>query len=207
MRDYLEELLDGTGALLEELRRMERGLSNLTGGDRREAAEDSKETEDILGGESAVDDTEKPVYRKMNAVDYTDILPKKPAEQGDVHPDREDGNELELVRQPGRETETGAEQSRKAPLTAQLERLDRAVSASAGGTLRHGKREKWWDEVCRPAGLKTETGFVSGPDLPGEGRLGAERRFASSRGPDWVEQADRAFRRDSRRYDGGFYLY
>ena len=38
MRDYLEELLDGTGALLEELRRMERGLSNLTGGDRREAA-------------------------------------------------------------------------------------------------------------------------------------------------------------------------
>lgn len=23
----------------------------------------------------------------------------------------------------------------------------------------------------------------------------------------WAEQADRAFRRDSRRYDGGFYLY
>ena len=207
MRDYLEELLDGTGALLEELRRMERGLSNLTGGDRREAVEDSRETEGVSGGERAVYDIEKRVYRGINAVDYTDVLPKNTAEQGDAHPDRGEGNELGLARQPGGETETGAEQSRKTPLTAQLERLDRAVSASAGGTLRHGKREKWWDEVCRPAGLKTETGFVSGPDLPGEVRLGAERRFASSRGPDWVEQADRAFRRDSRRYDGGFYLY
>ena len=28
-----------------------------------------------------------------------------------------------------------------------------------------------------------------------------------SRNPGWAEQADRAFRRDSRRYDGGFYLY
>ena len=54
MRDYLEELLDGTGALLEELRRMERGLSNLTGGDRREAVEDSRETEGVSGGERAV---------------------------------------------------------------------------------------------------------------------------------------------------------
>ena len=24
---------------------------------------------------------------------------------------------------------------------------------------------------------------------------------------DWAERADRVFRRDSRRYDGGFYLY
>lgn len=207
MRDYLEELLDGTGALLEELRRMERGLSSLTGGDRREAVEDSRETEGISGGERAVYNTEKRVYRKMNAVDYTDILPQNTAEQGDAHPDRGEGNELKLARQPGGETETGAEQSRKAPLTVQLERLDRAVSASAGGTLRRGKREKWGDEVRRPAGLKAAAGFVPGPDLPGEVRLGAEGRFASGGGPDWVEQADRAFRRDSRRYDGGFYLY
>lgn len=205
MRDYLEELLDGTGALLEELRRMERGLSNLTGGDRREAVEDSRETEGVSGGERAVYDIEKRVYRGINAVDYTDVLPKNTAEQGDAHPDRGEGNELKLARQPGGETETGAEQ--RYPLTAQLERLDRAVSASAGGTLRRGKREKWGDEPRRPAGLKAAAGFVPGPDLPGEIRLGAEGRFASGGGPDWVEQADRAFRRDSRRYDGGFYLY
>ena len=34
MRDYLEELLEGSGALLEELRRAERGLSALSGGER-----------------------------------------------------------------------------------------------------------------------------------------------------------------------------
>lgn len=36
----------------------------------------------------------------------------------------------------------------------------------------------------------------TGPDLPS---ASGEMR--------WAEQADRAFRRDSRRYDGGFYLY
>ena len=35
MRDYLEELLEGSGALLEELRRAERGLSALSGGERQ----------------------------------------------------------------------------------------------------------------------------------------------------------------------------
>lgn len=35
----------------------------------------------------------------------------------------------------------------------------------------------------------------------------AESRPSAGEGRDWAEQADRAFRRDSRRYDGGFYLY
>lgn len=36
---------------------------------------------------------------------------------------------------------------------------------------------------------------ISLPAAPGLGEL------------EWAERADRAFRRDSRRYDGGFYLY
>ena len=44
--------------------------------------------------------------------------------------------------------------------TAQLERLDRAVSASTGRTLRRGKREKWGDEPRRPAGLFHALSFL-----------------------------------------------
>ena len=40
------------------------------------------------------------------------------------------------------------------------------------------------------------------PILPG-----GRETLQSSGELTWAEQADRAFRRDSRRYDGGFYLY
>lgn len=47
----------------------------------------------------------------------------------------------------------------------------------------------------------------SPPAQPAEGPGEVWRRARESDGLDWAERADRAFRRDSRRYDGGFYLF
>lgn len=73
-----------------------------------------------------------------------------------------------------------------------------------------------------PPGRPAEVGVSGGERMPGapSGWLsdGAVRAWtpAEEIGPGlpaasgemrWAEQADRAFRRDSRRYDGGFYLY
>ena len=56
-------------------------------------------------------------------------------------------------------------------------------------------------------GRRTAGARLSGAEVPGGDWSGAGGELPSSGGTDWVEQADRAFRRDSRRYDGGFYLY
>ena len=72
----------------------------------------------------------------------------------------------------------------------------------------------------RPGG-GAGAGSASGRALPGEGWEPDWGRAAAGAGglpygrggpgaweeTRWAEQADRVFRRDSRRYDGGFYLY
>lgn len=102
-------------------------------------------------------------------------------------------------------------------LLEQLERLDRAAApllaadartrrGEAGGSLSHGR-------LPALPGM----GSPSGPGWP-EGEPGQPGGWGGSPIPErnaplpggeirWAERADRAFRRDSRRYDGGFYLY
>ena len=106
------------------------------------------------------------------------------------------------------------------PLLAERERLERAgASALAGpGPGEEGAGGSWqgggaW-ERARPGELPLPVrGGGRSPSLEG-GRgswipwLEGEGRPAPAFGAqDWAEQADRAFRRDGRRYDGGFYLY
>ena len=52
MRDYLEELLEGSGALLEELRRAERGLSALSGGERNRETGAEREEPGVVSPEA-----------------------------------------------------------------------------------------------------------------------------------------------------------
>ena len=52
MRDYLEELLEGSGALLEELRRAERGLSALSGGERNREIGAEREEPGVVSPEA-----------------------------------------------------------------------------------------------------------------------------------------------------------
>ena len=104
-------------------------------------------------------------------------------------------------------------------LLAQLDRLERAVWRGAGTAAAghsswleeadaNGRRMKNIGPVVgnRARGFSSmteigrSTGAVSWPDFERPGPLpGDELR--------WAEQADRVFRRDSRRYDAGFHLY
>lgn len=68
-----------------------------------------------------------------------------------------------------------------------------AAAEVSGGGRTSGAPSGWLSEGAVRAWTPAEE---TGPGLPSaSGEMG------------WAERADRAFRRDSRRYDGGFYLY
>ena len=141
---------------------------------------------------------ENKVNRKNETVNVSREL--QPAADTPGEERREDNREPEQ--------QTNAEKAEKqdVPLAAQLEELDRAVSMLSAVT---------------PAG--EETGHTTfspvrrtrfGPDMTdalaegwntGIGTDGVGPSYGGAQ--DWAEQADRVFRRDSRRYDGGFSLY
>ena len=87
-----------------------------------------------------------------------------------------------------------------------LEQLDRAAASADGAVFRQKSgtetREKFSDQARRGAVPVLDPEEAEKTRMGGLGGLSA-----SGREGDWVEQADQAFRRDSRRYDGGFYLY
>ena len=205
MRDYLEELLEGSGALLEELRRAERGLSALPGGERDQETGAEREEPGVVSPKAeGVDGGKKPVNLLENVVDAektTEKVPKEGRIGGTEPPERpaEDLGRFGAV-----PAEVGTAE-RGLPLAVQLERLDRAV-ASGGGPAEGGSGGRQALVPLLP-GRRTAGARLSGAEVPGGDWSGAGGELPSSGGTDWVEQADRAFRRDSRRYDGGFYLY
>lgn len=68
-----------------------------------------------------------------------------------------------------------------------------AAAGVSGGERMPGAPSGWLSDGEVRAWTPAEETGPSTPSASGEMR--------------WAEQADRAFRRDSRRYDGGFYLY
>lgn len=93
-------------------------------------------------------------------------------------------------------------------LSAQLERMDRAAPVPAG--LGPVRREGRAGEYPRP--LPGPYAGISQPLETRErvwagGEAGQEGRSAPGGDLLLAERADQAFRRDSRRYDGSFYLY
>ena len=94
------------------------------------------------------------------------------------------------------------------PLLEQLQRLERAAAFSppAAGQAAGQRGGSFPLALSKSGGGSL---FPNLEDLPGQS-AGGEPAAAlplSGGGLDWAQQADRAFRRDSRRYDGGFYLY
>ena len=211
MRDYLEELTPGDGALLEELRKAERRLSGLIG------AEGGGEP---LSGEKPdgrPDGSEDPVSALNDALEARRAPEKEIGREGrreretrtgqsGAAADREeDGTDSPQPLSRSYEG-TGENRGRRetAPLAARLERLDRAVSSPArtdgrNGTETSGGRT---DPLRRAALPGLDAGEPEQARRSGPGGLSAP-----GEGTDWSDQADQAFRRDSRRYDGGFYLY
>lgn len=115
-------------------------------------------------------------------------------------------------------TRTNAERAEnRSPLSDQLEELDRAVSALAALTP-EGRGDA---QSGYPVFFSAPQGPVFDPNItavPGEAWSGPGEAWSGPGTPDgaglayaetqsWAEQADRIFRRDSRRFDGGFYLY
>lgn len=190
MTDYLEEELERARALLEEVRRLERS---------------------VPGRAVAEKDAEDP-RRDGEAPEMAGASEKeRDAGSGAGGPGQAER---------GAAAEAGAETERRSlPILEELNRLERA--ASAWNVLRTERRG--------PGEAGTERGGVRGGypwALPGPERDGPLSGGAGGEGRDWnwngvpvrgaapavdetrwAEWADRAFRRDSRRYDGGFYLY
>lgn len=236
MTDYLEEHLEQAGALLEQLRQLERGTS-LPGrsADREEAeravsneqentaseeekqivSENEDEVDDLKteidqiseavdNVETQVEDTESSVYRKDKPVDNPQALTsgeEKDALEQDAGGDAEAGG-----------APTNEERAKKSsvPLAVRLEELDRAVSVltAALPEERNTDRVLWSAGGRQGAPLASPRGVTAQSGTAAAAERGMERgSLSAGDGLRWAEEADRVFRRDSRRYDGGFYLY
>ena len=215
MTDYLELTWPGQeDALLEQARRLERALSRLITGGRPEP--------EGPGAENRSRERERPAEAGAAGSGEAEAELLSP----DGSRRRTPGPRLERMDPdapgPGRAEGEGEPERESLPLETQLTRLDRAVRW-ADGSIRSGGMEP--GRSARPAprrpGGGAGAGSASGRALPGEGWEPDWGRAAAGAGglpygrggpgaweeTRWAEQADRVFRRDSRRYDGGFYLY
>ena len=205
MRDYLEELLEGSGALLEELRRAERGLSALSGGERNRETGAEREELGVVSPEAERVDGGKRLVNLLEDVVDAEKRTEKAPEEGRIGGTEPSEGPAEDLGRSGVVPAAVGTAERGLPLAVQLERLDRAA-ASGGGPAEGGSGGRQALVPLLP-GRRTAGARLSGAEVPGGDWSGAGGELPSSGGTDWVEQADRAFRRDSRRYDGGFYLY
>ena len=229
MPDYLEESLEIANRLLEQVRRLERELSGL---EQQNAGQEEAPSADRLQNRSVSEKAEG-VYNEKTVVNRdVEIGDDRISVREDGNPGGKrvangtDGpaGEPELLRQtlfggdnvpPRVDTLPAAEVDRPkvgAVLASQLEQMDRAAAVPPGG----GK--SGWDGAGRPgggpvspAGAPWRTVYPQAAEAPEGERApvgvadGVRSNFGSDAG--WAERTDQAFRRDSRRYDGGFYLY
>lgn len=215
MPDYLEELLGGAEDLLEQVKRLERGLSGLTP-ERREAA--PEETAPASG------ETDDPEERRRRAVlseaiwegreaggrRYDPASRQNPVRTQEEPAPRRRSREEEIALPPER---PGAEEERFrmegfSPLLTQLERLERAALPLPLGGAGAGRETSPARDMGVPSRAGTALAGKAGAAEEGWGGGGPDRYAAPVEEElRWAERADRAFRRDSRRYDGGFYLY
>lgn len=236
MTDYLEEHLENAEALLEQVRQMEREVPGLpreyrqepektgrakasgqdSGGAGEPEPEESEQKEAVDNLKERVDRMEKVAYDleagSEEQGEELEQIVNRPGTEGDNslntvgHPERaEEPGGAEAVPEELRTNEEKAAKN-SSPLAARLEELDRAVSALAAGTPeRQAVSPGFRSGVRISAGYPGITG-TAGQSREGEGRSALPLSLPGEE-LDWAERADRVFRRDSRRYDGGFYLY
>ena len=193
MTDYLEILEGNADVLWEETRQLDRSLSGLwsaEGEERREALQAD-------GGREMVERLERTVRSEQ----------EKAPMGADVQ------SQTLAVRQEGRErTLTWGvlpPEKRDVPLLEELEKLERAVwsPATGRGLLASGRAGNFGGEAAKLRGRAQEVGAaLLGRKNDGQGQIppGVRGELYSD---GEIRRADKIFRRDSRRYDGGFYLY
>ena len=202
--DYLEELLDNAAALLEQVKLLERELSGLMPGAR---AMEAEEYAPAAGAETGRGET----YSKSSALmDVFEERQEVSRIKNLVYEADRAENQVEEPVFPRREREEPEklpQSGASSPLLEQLGRLERAASAPAllqAGAVRTAGPGFDPLPAVRTGGGLGPTGSA-GEAWRGGG--GLEGYAAPEEELRWAERADRVFRRDSRRYDGGFYLF
>lgn len=185
MTDYLTQLLRPEEDALE--RAIRRAENALAGGSAKEA---EAEEEPSPGKETA---RAEPETERLD----TDRSPKGKAGLPQGLPREFAREAMNTALRGGTEEGFSPEfaQSEAQPLAGALQRADR--SAAQAGALTRGA------SAIRPTGDRTAV-----EDLARTAMGRAQRGRDGTGGElDTAQQVDRAFRRDSRRYDGGFFLY
>ena len=230
MTDYLEEHLGNAETLLERVRQLEQSASGLTAAtdpakntDKMDnyvdKSQDFKAKSEIVSEEKMeVYNTQTEVNQIKKLVNNLDVDLEIRQKRHDAvvnHQIKTDDNNPDLGQNEMSSLETGTQGNleraeSRSPLSAQREELDRAASALTA--LIPERRET--AQGGYPISLSPSQSAAAGPNItgvPGEGwsmpGAPAGAGFADGGAQIWAEQADRMFRRDSRRYDGGFYLY
>lgn len=222
MIDYLEEHLGGAEALLERIRKLdqrEAGLSRMTTWEENAGymGHSVENTQDNGTKSGIVSQEYNKVYNinmNVDLLDYliddtgSDLKKHEKAQDIDVNHQKKEGYNAQDLEQialsPGAEGARTGPGRGPSPLSAQLEELDRAVSALTAPVpeSRETARGGYPISPPGPQNLTAVPGEIwSGPDAAAGADLACGGRQT------WAEQADRIFRRDSRRYDGGFTLY
>lgn len=237
MTNYLKERLDNADHLLEQMKQADRNGTGLLPAKRITAGENRGEKEALVLIKALPSTMREKVSSNIDVVDDEKTQDRKVNQNIATVVNQEDGPDLAerpksgeallnveggqtfsrwiggiLKREDERESgvspsKEGGEDRRSSALAAALEQMDWAGSAWAGGMILEKRRG---DFPALPIGARIQRppdplgGSEAGWDSPrgaavAQGGAGGDRQ--------WVEQADRAFRRDSRRYDGGFYLY
>ena len=215
MTDYLEALLEHTDVLLEQVRRLERSggqtgpasPAQLSPPPRRERDTPSWQTTGAL---------ELPSLGEWTAAKGRDARQSRARRARTLLAEEEDAG-----REPGEipASPLAASPEREEtvpPLLNQLKRLERtgvlplgtaSPGPEGGASLR---RERAWSPPFSST-FPSGAGYPDAAGSPAPDQRGSPGLGESGTPPDgalgWAEQADRVFRRDSRRYDGGFYLY
>lgn len=230
MTDYLEEHLERSGALLEQVRRMEQSLpgppvegepEGSAGGSDPLGAERGA-AELVSESEREVDGLKEKVDRLEKMVDDAGLNEEFPEEQAGATGDWQNDGETAaqgFQEGPGADypehagaaaVQTNQEKAEPGgvPLLEQLEELDRAAASWAVMTAGEGRLERFrWGGGERQSGYPVSLAGPRSAAVPEEVWSGGGLSGSAGAEQEWAERADRAFRRDSRRYDGGFSLY
>jgi len=227
LTDYLEELLDNTEALLEQVRRLERGVFGTASGEETGEGEaplppERPNEEASLSPERPREEVPlAPARLKEKLWSALDTAPE--SERDKEAASRAEMMEKETALEPPGRILTPLEEEKpedSSALLEQLEQMERAAASASGMEDGTANRSAAWGET----GGRGQGSYSVGPDgarrgsmYPGvTGTAGENRPLGAGFGEPvsqpaeelrWAERADRAFRRDSRRYDGDFYLY
>ena len=130
----------------------------------------------------------------------------------ETRPRERDGEPVEVREEAAdrrKQTRFNRERAEKNALALQLEKLDRAAGIVQGALElpeRSGAPAPGLNHL--PWGTADDSGLSGGSGWNGAPESGWSSPTALPGGElDVAQLADRAFRRDSRRYDGGFFLY